>query len=151
MESNKEKPVLLAPGEENRKITRQVLDCLNQYPKLPVKRISYGMLRPDKPGIALATDQGAVIVKRYITGGHLAEYTFALVYRIKPGNSQEKRLEADEALDSLGDWAHGQQAPLDGGARSRGFSIIQRAALMEEYESGDEDHHMILKFTYEVI
>lgn len=150
MNSNdKQKPLALATGEENRRVTRLVLECLNAYPQLPVKQVNYGMLQADKPGIALAADQGAVIVKRYITGGHKAEYNFALVYRIKAGNNNDKRLKADEALDSLGDWACAQRPPMEG-ARAIGFAVAQRAALDAAYPNGDEDHQIILKFTYEV-
>lgn len=146
---NKEKPLMLATGEENRRVTRHVLDCLNAWPQLPVKQITYGMLQADKPGITLAADQGAVITKRYITGGHRAEYPFALVYRIKAGNSTDKRLKADELLDRLGDWACTQRPPMEE-ARAIGFCPVQRAVLAEVYPNGDEDHQILLKFTYEV-
>ena len=148
MDNNKQKPVVLADGEENRKITRRVLECLNRYPHLPVNQISYGMLLPNKQGLALATQQGAVITARYICGGHKAEYTFALVYRIQPGNSLDKRLKADELLDSLGDWAATQRPELEG-ASPLGFRVMERACLAEVYDGGDEDHQIIMKFTYE--
>lgn len=151
MDSNNEKPVLLASGKENRQITRHVLGCLNQCPELPVKKISYGMLLPDKPGLTLVTVQGAAIVKRYIDGGHRGEYPFVLLYRIKAGNSDEKRLTADEALDTIADWAILQKPNLGQGVTPIGFEITERASLDAVYEGGDEDHQILLKLTYEVI
>jgi len=150
MNSNKEKPLELAAGDENRKITRHVLDCLGKWPDLPVKSVTYGMLQPDKAGISLISLQGAVITKRYITGGHQAEYPFALIYRIKPGNSIDKRLAADELLDSLGDWAVTQCPDLEG-AIPMGFQITERASPAATYSNGDEDHQIVMKFIYEVI
>lgn len=151
MDSNREKPVLLASGKENRQITRHVLDCLNQCPELPVKKISYGMLLPDKPGLTLVSVQGAAIVKRYIDGGHRGEYPFMLLYRIKAGNSDEKRLSADEVLDNIADWAVTQKPSLGQGVAPVGFEITERASLGVMYEDGDEDHQILLKLTYEVI
>lgn len=48
---------------------------------------------------ALSTIQGTYITRRYILGGYQAEYQFKLIYRIKPGDSIDKRLEADELLN----------------------------------------------------
>lgn len=66
--------------------------------------------------MALSTIQAAYITKKYILGGHEAEYQFKVIYRIKPGTSNDKRLSADEVLNSLGDWAAGQRPDLGRGS-----------------------------------
>lgn len=150
MNSNNDKPLVLATGEENRRITRHVLECLNKFPGLPVERITYGMLTPNKAGISLVSITGAAITKRDICGGHQAEYNFSLDYRVKAGASEDERLKADELLDDLGDWAVKQLPELDG-AISIGFQITERASLFAVFPNGDEDHQIIMKFTYEVM
>jgi len=77
---------------------------------------------------------------------------FSLVYRIvNPGGNTDKRLQADERLDALGDWAAGQRPYIGEGARALGTEIAARASLAALYQNGDEDHEIQLKILYEVI
>lgn len=147
-----DKPVELAAAEEKRRITRQVIAWLNTFPGLPVKQVSYGGLAPNKPGIALLSPQGAVIRKRYITGGYKAEYPFSLIYRItRPGDSLDKRLQADELLDSLGGWAASHRPEIGQGIQAKRVEVSAWATLANVYADKDEDHEINLKLIYEVI
>lgn len=102
--------------------------------------------------MALSTIQAAYIVKKYILGGYQAEYQFKVIYRMKPGNSNDKRLKADELLNALGDWA-ASEAPPDIGDGRRVIRIepTTRSSLFAVYENGDEDHQILMKMNYEVI
>ncbi len=152
MNSDKDKPIVFATAAETQKVTRHVLAWLDTFPGLPVKQATYGGLSPNRPGLALVSPQGAVIRKRYILGGRLAEYPFSLVYRIvNPGGNTDKRLQADERMDALGDWAAGQRPYLGEGARALRTEIAARASLAAVYQNGDEDHEIQLKILYEVI
>lgn len=104
MESNN-KPVLLIAAEEEDKISRKMAAWANTFPEKPVAFIDYERLSEDEASMALSTIQSTYITKRYILGGYQAEYQFKMIYRIKPGNSPDKRLKADELLDRFGDWA----------------------------------------------
>ena len=108
MKSKNEKPHMLAAAEEVDKISRSMLVWANTFPENPVDIIKYEFLsadQGDETGMALSTIQGTYITKRFILGGYQAEYQFKLIYRIKPGRSNDKRLEADELLNHFGDWA----------------------------------------------
>ena len=97
----KEKPRMLAATEEVDKISRSMRVWANTFPEKPVDIIKYEFLsadQGDETGMALSTIQGTYITKRFILGGYQAEYQFKLIYRIKPGRSNDKRLEADELL-----------------------------------------------------
>lgn len=106
--------------------------------------------------MALSTIQAAYIVQKYILGGYQAEYQFKVIYRMKPGNSNDKRLKADEMLNALADWAE-----LFGGVNNdpfigEGKRVIRiepttRSSLFAVYENGDEDHQILMKMNYEVI
>ena len=143
---------VLVTSEEEQNISRTMMIWLNSYPDLPdtITRVDYEQLPADKPGMSLSV-QGAYITRRYICGGHVAEYQFSVLYRIKPGNSNDARLKADEALDALGDWAEQHWPNLGEDIAVRDLSITARSTLLVPYENGDEDHQIIMKLIYEVI
>lgn len=141
----------LVEAEEEAQISRKVLVWLNTFPDKPVDFINYEYLKNDTVCMALSTIQGTYIVTRYILGGYVAEYQFKLIYRIRPGNSMDKRLKADELLDDLGDWASRRKPDIGEGIRVIRTEPTTRSSLFAVYENGDEDHQIFMKLTYEVI
>nr|DAW50502.1 MAG TPA: Minor capsid protein from bacteriophage [Caudoviricetes sp.] len=102
--------------------------------------------------MALSTIQAAYIVQKYILGGYQSEYQFKVIYRMKPGNSNDKRLKADELLNALGDWATSETLPdIGDGRRVIRIEPTTRSSLFAVYENGDEDHQILMKMNYEVI
>ena len=101
--------------------------------------------------MAMSTIQAAYIVKKYILGGYQAEYQFKVIYRIKPGNSNDKRLKADELLNALGDWTLTQTPDIGTGRRVIRVEPTTRSSLFAMYDNGDEDHQILMKMNYEVI
>ena len=99
----------------------------------------------------MSTIQAAYIVKKYLLGGYEAEYQFKLIYRVKPGNSIDKRLKADEVLNAIGDWANGQKPDIGDGKRVVSLEPTTRSSLFAVYENGEEDHQILMKMNYEVI
>lgn len=150
-----EKPKVLVAQEEQDKISRNVLVWLNTYPDLPIgiDFVRYEELKDDMTGLMLSTIQGAYILERYILGGYKAEYQFKLVYRVNPGMSMDKRLEADEFLNGLAAWARDNIATLNLGDGLRVVSVIPTtlSSLFAIMENGDEDHQVLMNLTYEVI
>jgi hypothetical protein len=124
---------------------------INTAQNLPVVLINYEQLKADTTCMALSTIQGTAITKRYICGGHVAEYQYKLIYRIKPGTSNDKRLAADETLDQLADWSIANPPDLGDGIRVIKVEATTRSAMFAIYDNGDEDHQILMKLTYEVI
>lgn len=151
MNSNNQKALPLASGEENSQITRHVLAWLNTFPELPVELVDYEMLRPDVPGMAITVPEGAAIRKHYILGGHEAEFAFGLMYRLKTGDNVDKRLQAVELLDRLGDHAAAHLPEAIDGVQPRRVEVTARATLAARYENDDEDFQILLKLIYEVM
>ena len=151
MNSENQKPLELVSHEEEDRISRYVLKWLNTFPGIPdaVGTIKYEVLE-DSTGIALSTVQGTYIVERNIIGGYTAEYTFKLVYRIKPGNSMDKRLKADELLNHMGDWAAAQRPYIGEDFQVRSVEPTTRSSLYAMYENGDEDHQIFIQLLYQV-
>lgn len=145
------KPRAMVANEERAQIDRNVLIWLNTYPSLPVDVKTESQLGVNEPGMAVASITNAYINKYYILGGYEAEYQFTLIYRIKPGKSMDKSLQANEVLNHIGDWARRNKPNLGEGIRVRRVEPISIAQLYALYEDGDEDHHIPIKITYEVI
>lgn len=135
---------------EEYQVSRKLLVWLNTYPEKPVDLIRFEFLPADTTAMAMSTIQAAYILQKYILGGYKAEYQFKLIYRIKPGNSNDKRLKADELLDALGDWTIGQRPDIGEGKTVISVEPTTRSSLFAVYENGDEDHQILMKLTYEV-
>lgn len=155
MNLNEKKPIVLASAKETNQISRSTLIWVNTFPDKPVKVIQYEFLTAgdtsgDEVGMALSTIQGAYITKRYILGGYQGEYQFKLIYRIKPGRSNDKRLEADEMLNRFGDWARTQVPTLGEGIRALRVEPTTQSAKFAAYEDGYEDYQILMKLIYEV-
>jgi hypothetical protein len=137
---------------EEDQVSRKLLAWLNTFPGKPVDLIRFEFLPADTEAMALSTIQAAYITKKYILGGYQAEYQFKLIYRVKPGNSNDKRLKADELLNELGDWAASAPHPDIGeGRKVIRVEPTTRSSMFAPYENGDEDHQILMKLTYEVI
>lgn len=145
----------LASRAEEDMVSRRVMVWVNEFPDLPPDiydgTILYEQLKDDTPCMALSAIQGTYITRRYITGGHQAEYQFKVIYRIKPGNSMDKRLKADELLDRFGDWASSDKPDLGENINVIRVEQNTRSALFGAYDNGDEDHQILMTLLYEVI
>lgn len=149
------KPRALVAASEVDKISRSMLVWANKFPEKPVSIIKYEHLAVDEKtgdetGMALSTIQGTYITRKYICGGYQAEYQFKLIYRIKPGSSNDKRLQADEMLNHFGDWARTARPDLGDGIRPIKIEPTTQSSKFAAYEDGYEDYQILMKLTYEV-
>lgn len=153
--TSENKPVLLVSKTEEDQVSRNMVIWANTFPDLPDDlagdpAINFEYLVADFPCMALSTIQSTHILKRYILGGYLAEYQFKIIYRVKPGNSIDKRLKADELLDRFCDWARTQHPYIGENMRVLRIEATTRSSMFAVYENGDEDHQILMKMTYEV-
>lgn len=154
MTSNEKKRTLVA-AEEADKISRSMLVWANTFPDKPVTVIKYEFLdidntSGDETAMALSTIQGTYITRQYIIGGYQAEYQFKIIYRIKPGTSNDKRLQADEMLNRFGDWSRTQKPNLGEGINALKVEPTTQSSKFASYEDGYEDYQILMKLTYEV-
>lgn len=143
----------LVSSEEEQDISRKMMIWANSFSDddMPAATINYEFLAADSAGMALSVIQGAYITRKYLLGGHEAEYQFKIIARIFPGTSNDKRLKADAVLNRFGDWAMQNYPSLGDGIRVRRMETASRATMFARYEGGAEDHHILMKMTYEVI
>lgn len=154
MASDEKKRSLVA-AEEVDKISRSMSVWANTFPDKPVAVIRYEFLdidekTGDETAMALSTIQGTYITRRYILGGYQAEYQFKIIYRIKPGNSNDKRLQADETLNRFGDWSMTQKPDLGESINALRVEPTTQSSKFAEYEDGYEDYQILMRLTYEV-
>lgn len=146
-----EKPIMLYSKQEQDDLNRKILVWLNTYPDKPVALIDYeSKLSADTPGMALSLVQNSYSPDYDILGDYDTEYQFKLIYRIKPGNSTDKRLKADEVLDAIGEWAKKQFPDIGGNRTVVSIEPVARAVMFDVFENGDEDHQIMMKMTYHV-
>lgn len=143
----------LVSAEEEQDISRKMMIWANSFSDddMPAATINYEFLAADSASMALSTIQGAYITRKYIIGGHEAEYQFKIIARIFPGSSNDKRLKADAVLNRFGDWAMQNYPSLGDGIRVRRMETVSRAGMFARYDDGTEDHQILMKMTYEVI
>lgn len=149
--SSSEKPRAMVADSERAEIDRKVLIWLSKCPELPVEVSTESQLGVNEPGMAVSSITNAYINRPYIYGGYEAEYQFTLIYRIKPGKSPDKSLTANEVLNHIGDWARRNAPDLGEDIHVKKVEPISIAEMYAQYEDGDEDHHISIKITYEVI
>lgn len=151
---NKDKALRLVEKTEEENISREVMVWINKCPYVPDTLyrdiVLYENLKDDQECMAISTIQGTYITKRYILGGHQAEYQFKIIYRVKPGSSIDGGLQADELLDKIGQWACDNLPYLGEGIRTVRVRVDARAAIFAAYTNGDEDHQILMTLTYEV-
>lgn len=149
-----EKPAGLASAQEVEKISRAMLAWANAFPDRPAPvRFEYlpaGGTAAPETGMALSTVQGTAITRRYLLGGYQAEYQFQIVYRVKPGGSNDRRLSAGELLSRFGDWAEKNRPSLGPGIRALRVEPVTYPSKFAAYEDGYEDYQIFMKLTYEV-
>lgn len=149
--ADKEQMYEAVPAYEQERASRGLLAWLNGYTGFPpgVRAITFEYLDDDKPSMALSTIQGAYIIKRYMGGDYMVGYQFKLIYRAQP-TTDGGRLEMDEALDALGDWAarRRDRPDIGEGKRMQRIAVNARASLFGRYENGDEDHQILMTMTY---
>lgn len=147
----KEQPREAVPSYEQEQVSRGLLKWLNQYPNFPegIQRFDFEFLGTDKSCMALSTIQGTYITKRYVGGDYMAEYQFKLIYRGQPTDNSE-RLEMDEILDAIGDWAAHRRDKPDIGEKKQMQRLVvnARSSLFGRYDNGDEDHQILMTMTY---
>lgn len=147
-----DKPRAVVASAERAEIDRNVLIWLNTCPDITVDAVkTESQLSVNQPGMAVSAITSAYVSQYYITGGYQAEYNFTLIYRIKPGNSMDKSLQANETLNRIGDWARENKPYLGDGINVTNVTPTSPAITYALYEDGDEDHHIEIKIEYEVI
>lgn len=148
-----DKPRAIVASVERAEIDRNVLIWLNTCPLVPVETDAVkteSQLSVNQPGMAVSAITSAYVNRYYITGGYQAEYDFTLIYRIKPGNSMDKSLQANEALNHIGDWTRENKPYLGDRINVTNVTPTSGAITYALYEDGDEDHHIEIKIVYEV-
>lgn len=144
-----ERQRILVSASEQAEISRTVLRWLNSYDNKPLNKVDFEFLGKTS-GLCVSTVQSAFKVRQYINGGYLAQYQFQIVYRLIASNA-DARLSADEALDTMAEWAENNPPELPLGVNRWRVRRDTGAAVMARYDNNAEDHAISMTINYEVI
>lgn len=93
----------LLSQKEQSSMLKTVYDHVGSYEKLNGLEVCFESFAESGASIALFSDQGACVMKRFITGGYRGYLPFALIYRSNPKGDIQK-LNRVEYLNDLGAW-----------------------------------------------
>lgn len=144
-----ERQRILVSASEQAEISRTVLRWLNSCDNKPLNKVDFEFLGKTS-GLCVSTVQSAFKVRQYINGGYLAQYQFQIVYRLIASNA-DARLSADEALDTMAEWAEQNPPELPLGVNRWRVRRDTGAAVMARYDNNAEDHAISMTINYEVI
>lgn len=134
--------------QEAEQIARTVRTWLNGYSGKPMDMVDVEFLG-ETAGLALETIQAAYKTRQYITGGYMAQYQFAILYRTIPGTAGE-RLTADEILNDYAAWAEANPPELPSPCQLTRIQRNTNAALLNRAQTGAETHQILMSIFYEV-
>ncbi len=149
--SSEDRPIEYVSGKEEGQVSRNLLVWLNTFPDIPlsIDLIDYEFMDADTSGMSMSTIQSTYVLERFIHGPYIADYQFKIIYRTNPA-SPDARLNADELLDNLGDWATGQKPYIGDGLEVQELEQTTRSSLFARMEGGWEDHQIFMRMTYMV-
>lgn len=153
--SSEDRPVEFVSGLEESDISKKMLKWLNTWPAqnpdvpLSIDLIDYEFMDAKDECMAMSLIQSTYIIERFISGSYIADYQFKIVYRSKP-RSPDARLNADDLLNQLGEWATGQKPDIGSGLEVQELEQTTRSSLFARMEDGWEDHQIFMRMTYKV-
>ena len=147
---DEKKTKVLVSAEEQTQISRAVIAWLNTCEEKP-RKVDFEFLGKSG-GLCVSVVQAAYKTRQYINGGYQAQFQFQLVSRLIADNV-DKRLEADEKLDKMGEWMEKNISTLalPTGIINARIRRDMAAAITARYDNNAEDHSTSMILTYEVI
>ena len=131
-------------------IQRSILAWLNTRSG-NVYDIKFQELPENQNGMCMASMPSTKIIDEDILGNYTAQYSFQLVYRSYPSDSNEN-LSAEEELDSIGEWVDDQDQSdypsLSGNCIITDIKRSSTTALISKTESGICDYSCQFNATY---
>lgn len=97
-----EKKEVLSQKEQS-SMLKTIYVYVKSYESLNGLEVCFESFEKNGASIALFSDQGACVMKRFITGGYRGYLPFALIYRSNPKDDMQK-LNKVEFLNDLGAW-----------------------------------------------
>lgn len=133
---------------ENESLARRLLKQLNRCPLLPEDLagggVLYGLPGIEAPGLTLLAEGGERVRTWDIAGGREEALPFALIYRVRPDVSVDRRLGAEEKLEALAEWMAANPPALAEGEREMALTA-EWAVPGERLEGGLEEFRMRLE------
>lgn len=90
-------------------ISEAVLEMVKKYPDLPFTATSTNVLWQSlakTESIGIYTLQGAIYLRKYVSGTYVAQFPFRVIYKVNPTNTKA-RINKETFMDGLSNWLPG--------------------------------------------
>lgn len=127
-------------------IARDMLAHLNSWPDKPV-RFTIEELPNKVPAIMLQPLPNSGVVRKYIDGSFIGQFTFAVYYRVDQTDTK-KKLSAYETLEALARWLETSELPVLNGNRKATKLEQTTTTSLAMMDEGIEDYQTIFALEY---
>ena len=130
-------------------IDAAVYDHLNAWPEKPCPiEMELPEDAPARLAMAMQPLSGAIELRRYIDGGFIGAWPFAVLVRFAT-RDDEKRLNAAGILHSLGAWLRSNSMPPIGEGRTPiAYEMTALPSCALRYEDGTADYQAVFRLVY---
>lgn len=121
---------------------------INAWPDKPVKSIQLDNLPKDPPGMMIQQQPGTIVEKRFMHGGFIGRWPFALVVSTRVDETGD-RLDAVAVLNAASEWL--SETPLpELGPRRKAQALYMHTvpAVTAAYNDGREDYMAMYSLQY---
>lgn len=138
----------LLNGKEQKSVLDAIYDLTKEYPELNGLVVKFESFQEKGSSLAIFSEPGAHVNRRFITGAFEGIVPFSIVYRASPNQDQHK-INMITFLEKLADWLSesGDQSLTDD-RRLTKIEAVTVASKDMANGAGDNDYVIVLNATY---
>lgn len=135
-------------GKEQKSVLDAIYDLTKEYPGLNGLVVKFESFQEKGSSLAIFSEPGAHVNRRFITGAFEGIVPFSIVYRASPNQDQHK-INMINFLEKLADWLSesGDQSLTDD-RRLTKIEAVTVASKDMANGAGDNDYAIVLNATY---
>lgn len=137
-------------SEEQRTAMMAIFELVGQYPEINNLPVIFEDFDKNKgASVAVFSEPGAYVNRKFITGGFEGVVPFSIVYRAAPKLSRQK-INMIAWLERLADWLQKEAGypPLTDGGRIETIEATTVASKDMSDNAGDQDYVIVFNMTY---
>lgn len=133
---------------EQKSVMSAIYELIKKYPNLKGLEVKFEEFKENGSSLAIFSDSGAYIDKKYITGAFTGIVPFSIVYRAAP-NQDKHKINMIEYLENLAVWLNEEEYP-DMTENRTLLSIEATTVAFKDMsnQAGDNDYAILLNATY---
>lgn len=143
-----EKKKEILNGTEQKSTMTAIYDLVRAYPKLNGLKVVFEDFAADRSSLAIFTEPGAYIDRKFITGAFEGVIPFSLVYRASP-NQDRHKISMIDFLEEIAAWLSGMEYPtLTENRKLLKIEAVTVASKDMADGAGDNDYVIVFHARY---